>query len=148
MWETILNCKVLFEGAFGIFAKRTRACKFKCASMQKISGNSFKWSIRNRNAISENISTPLWALPLFSGMSVKGEILDWMGSDFLRLWSCCGLVDELDVVYTQFIFYKDHFNLSFWALKMPTLWKYIIYFLSLTSSHWVKALLILFGKGV
>ena len=69
----------------------------------------------------------LWALPLFSGMSVKGEILDWMGSDFLRLWSCCGLVDELDVVDTQFIFYKDHFKLELLVSKSAHIMK-IIYF--------------------
>ena len=78
----------------------------------------------------QKISTPLWALPLFSGMSVKGEILDWMGSDFLRLWSCCGLVDELDVVYTQFIFYKDHFKLELLVSKNAHIIKMIYFSLS------------------
>ena len=72
----------------------------------------------------------LWGLPLFSGMSVKGEILDWMGSDFLRLWSCCGLVDELDVVYTQFIFYKDHFKLELLVSKNAHIIKMIYFSLS------------------
>ena len=145
IWMTTNN-KTAFWNFTHILLKKT--WPFFCLDLfEIIRKNTGKAWYVDRNAPLERISNPLWALPLFSGMSVKGEILDWMGSDFLRLWSCCGLVDELDVVYTQFIFYKDHFKLELLVSKNAHIMK-MIYSLSMASSHWAKARLILIKKGV
>ena len=132
IWMTTNN-KAAFWNFTHILLKKTWS--FFCLDLfEIIRKNTGKAWYVDRNAPLERISNPLWALPLFSGMSVKGEILDWMGSDFLRLWSCCGLVDELDVVYTQFIFYKDHLKLELLVSKNVHIMK-MTYFLSLWLLH-------------